>query len=42
MTATDVLDGRKFENKNVEFLKLSKLSIIAALQENNVRELECN
>jgi len=31
MVATDVYDGRRYENKNVEFSKIQRSSIVAAL-----------
>lgn len=38
--ATDVCDGRVYENKNVEFRKIQKVSVISALQQKN-KEITC-
>jgi len=41
MTAIDVYDARKYQNKNVEFSKIKKESIIAALEDKNLKEIKC-
>lgn len=38
--ATDVCDGRIYVNKNVEFNKIQKPAVIAALQQKN-KEITC-
>lgn len=38
--ATDVYDGRVYQNKNAEFHKIPKATVIAALQQKN-KEITC-
>ena len=41
MSAIDPISYRKYENKNIEFSKIPKASIIASLQNKNPKELQC-
>ena len=41
MTVTDNFDNRKYQNKSVEFSKIQKPSIVAALQDKDIKEIKC-
>ena len=40
VTATDVCDGKVYQNKNIEFHKIQKASVIKALQQKS-KEITC-
>ena len=41
MAVTDNFDNRKYQNKSVEFSKIQKPSIVAALQYKDIKEIKC-
>ncbi len=41
MTVLDIFEGRRYQNKNIEFTKVQKNTILGALCEMNSKELKC-
>jgi hypothetical protein len=42
ITATDLYEGVRYQNKNVEFSKIKKSTIIGVLKDKNISEVKCN